>query len=91
MKAAENAAKIVDEFSWDKASAALVDAVPAGKLLKDEQFVPIHIEMQMQVNRPVTSSINSTTYRFVPGQTYTVNEGVFQVLWDAGYVLKEAL
>jgi glycosyltransferase involved in cell wall biosynthesis len=91
VKAAENAAKIVDEFSWDKASAALVDAVPAGKLLKDEQFVPIHIEMQMQVNRPVTSSINSTTYRFVPGQTYTVNEGVFQVLWDAGYVLKEAL
>jgi hypothetical protein len=45
--------------------------------------------MPMRVNRRVTSQINNDTYKFEPGVTYTVNEGVFQVLWDAGYVVKE--
>ena len=91
VEAAEKAARMVEEFSWDKASAALVDAVPKGKLLTEEKFVPITIQMKLQVNRKVVSSVNSTTYTFEPGKDYMVPEGVFQVLWDAGYVLKESL
>jgi glycosyltransferase involved in cell wall biosynthesis len=91
VQAAANAKLIVDEFSWKKASAALAEAVPKGVLLTDEKFVPIELQVQMRVNRPVVSSVNLTTYRFEPGVDYTVTEGVFQVLWDAGYVLKEAV
>jgi glycosyltransferase involved in cell wall biosynthesis len=87
--AADNAKRMVDEFSWQKASDALVAALPVGVMLKEEKFNPIHIEMPMRVNRRVTSQINNDTFKFEPGVTYTVNEGVFQVLWDAGYVVKE--
>jgi glycosyltransferase involved in cell wall biosynthesis len=91
VESAKKAAQMVEEFSWEKASAALVEALPKGKLLTEEKFEPITMQVKFQVNRKVVSSVNSTTYTFAPGKDYTVPEGVFQVLWDAGYVLKESL
>lgn len=91
---AEAAAKrdaAVKEFSWVNASRALAAAVPAGELLEDAKFVPLDAKIRFTVNRPVESSINTTTYKFVPNQEYVESEGVFEVLWHAGYIERHLL
>lgn len=79
----------VAEFSWGEASRKLLEAVPAGTLLDTDNFVDIGITMKMRVNKKVTPFIATTRYNFVPGVEYEVGEGVFQVLFDAGYIIKD--
>lgn len=89
---AQAAARVKDtkQFSWANAAKKLVAATPVGTLLGDVPFKPIDIRYTFQVTRKVTSTINTDTYRFVPGVTYSMSEGVYDVLDQAGYILKES-
>jgi hypothetical protein len=78
----------VTEFSWLKASQKLAAAVPKGHLLTDHKFVPIECKVQFEVNRATDASVNGKEFRFSPGVKYVESEGVFEVLWHAGYIDK---
>lgn len=80
---------LVGQFSWAKAAEKLVKACPTGTLLHgdDTKDVQIGVMMEMQVNRAVSPDIAYKSYRFVPGVTYTVPEGVVEVLTEAGYAV----
>jgi glycosyltransferase involved in cell wall biosynthesis len=78
----------VTEFSWLKASQKLAAAVPKGHLLTDHKFVPIECKIQFEVNRATDASVNGKEFRFSPGVKYVESEGVFEVLWHAGYIDK---
>lgn len=78
----------VSEFSWDKAAEKLVAALPEGIRLETPRFVPADAKVPFRVNRPVQPSVNMRTYSFVPGVDYVESEGVFEVLWHAGYIDK---
>jgi hypothetical protein len=78
----------VREFSWLKASQKLAAAVPEGHLLADRKFVPIDCKVEFEVNRATEASVNLRQYRFMPGVKYVESEGVFEVLWHAGYIKK---
>ena len=90
-QAAKSAQLVREQFTWKQAGEKLAAAVPKGELLETEKFIPIDVKVRVRVNRNVTSQINDKTYRFEKGQDYHVGEGVFQVLWDAGYIAKEEL
>ena len=81
----------VTEFSWLKASQKLAVAVPEGHLLADRKFVPIDCKIEFEVNRATEASVNGREKRFVPGVQYVESEGVFEVLWHAGYINKGPL
>lgn len=80
----------VDEFSWTRAADKLVANLPKGELLvpyaEDLVFEPFQPQVTFWVNRSVESSVNGKTKTFIPGTKYVDSEGVFRVLWDAGYV-----
>jgi glycosyltransferase involved in cell wall biosynthesis len=86
--AANNRGLIREQFSWVLASQKLAAALPQGELLGDAKFAPIDLTVEFMVNRATEASINSRTYRFVPGVRYVEREGVFEVLWRAGYIDK---
>ena len=87
--AAKKREAAVIEFSWKKASEKLAAAVPAGELLKDRKFVPLEVSVAFRVNRTTEASVNGRSRTFVPGVDYRDTEGVFEVLWHAGYIAKE--
>jgi len=78
----------VTEFSWQKAADKLVAALPQGIRLETPRFVPMEARVPFRVNRPVQPSVNMRTYSFTPGIDYVESEGVFEVLWHAGYIDK---
>jgi hypothetical protein len=45
--------------------------------------------VEFTVNRKTDASVNDKKYTFVPGVKYVESEGVFEVLWHAGYINKE--
>lgn len=79
----------IKEFSWKKAAEALTKAVPVGEPLKTRKFVPLEVSVAFKVNRKTEASINGRERRFVPGVEYRDTEGMFEVLWNAGYIAKD--
>jgi len=81
----------VKQFSWKEAAKKLVGAVPTGELLDTDRFIPAECMVEFTVNRKTDASVNGKQYTFVPGVKYVESEGVFEVLWHAGYIDKENL
>ena len=71
-------------FSWGDASQALLDAVPVGSLLKTKTRIEPDVQIDVRLNRNLVCDIGVNHYKFVKGETYSVSEGVHQVLFDAG-------
>ncbi len=88
LTAARKREAAVTEFSWRNAGEKLAAAVPEGRLLDGGKFVPIQCKVEFMVNRATEASVNSRSYSFVPGVRYVESEGVFEVLWRAGYIDK---
>jgi hypothetical protein len=79
----------VKQFSWGEAAKKLVGAVPTGELLDTNKFIPAECMVEFTVNRKTDASVNDKKYTFIPGVKYVESEGVFEVLWHAGYINKE--
>lgn len=82
-QAVEGASK-ASQFTWAKATKALIAAVPAGYLLNNDQWDYPNVTMKIKVRRKVNADIGRTKYVLVPGVEYEVPEGVHQVLFDSG-------
>lgn len=74
-------------FTWRKATKTLLDSVPVGTLLGQPVQELVQVTVEVQVKKKLSCTIGKTDYRFVPGETYTVPEGVVQVLTDSGYLV----
>ncbi len=80
---ARKQAAYTSNWTWSKAVKQLLQAVPTGTLLDDPEWVTPNVEVDIRVKRRVNADIGKHNYRMVPGTTYRVPEGVFQVLSDA--------
>ncbi len=78
-------------WSWDNAARQLADALPVGGLLTDPVWDDAKISMPMRVKRKVTGSINGKDFTYLPGQEYVVPENIYQVVFENGNVIGEAL
>lgn len=77
------------DWTWGSATNKLVAALPAGKLLKTDTFVPATPAIWVRLNRDLKCHIHKTDYVFKKGEDYNISEGVYQVLSDAGYIESE--
>jgi glycosyltransferase involved in cell wall biosynthesis len=77
-------AKQADVFDWRKSTAKLLAALPVGTLLSDPPVETPDIKVPIQVKRNQTCDIGRQHFVFKAGETYYVDEGVHQVLFDAG-------
>ncbi len=75
------------EFTWSKATKALISAVPSGEILLNPETEKPHILVPIQVKKNMTCDIGKKHYQFLKGETYAVDEGVHQVLFDADVLL----
>lgn len=82
-------ARSATAFSWRKATAALLKAVPAGTLLDDPVWEPAVVTVKIRTRKNLSCDIGKNHYRFEAGVEYEVPEGVHQVLSDAK-VLEQA-
>lgn len=80
---ARKQAAYTSNWTWGKAVKQLLQAVPTGTLLDNPEWVTPNVEVDIRVKRRVNADIGKHNYRMVPGITYRVPEGVFQVLSDA--------
>ena len=78
-------------WSWDNAARQLADKLPVGNLLKEPVWDTAKVSLPMRVKRKVTGSINGKEFTYLPGQEYVVPENVYQVVFDSGNVIGEAL
>lgn len=82
-------AKKVKEFSWSKATQKLLAAVPVGEMLPiSSEYIQPEVMVDIQVSRKVNADIGKKRWILKPGETYTVPENVYQVLYDSGAVIK---
>lgn len=75
-----------NEFSWDKAVASLLRAVPEGALLGPAKRVEPYVEVRVRVLKPVDATIGLNRLRMNTGDEVTISDGQYQVLFDAGCV-----
>lgn len=74
-------------FTWRKATKALLDSVPVGMVLDEPVQEVVQVTAEIQVRKKLSCTIGTNSYSFLPGETYTVPEGVVQVLTDSGYLV----
>ena len=79
--------KKVGEFSWRKATAQLLATVPVGTLLDTDTVETPDVAIPIQVNRNLQCDIGKNHFVFKKGETYLIDEGVYQVLYDAGVLV----
>lgn len=85
-KIAARNAVLADRYSWDKSTQALLDVLPQGKLLKTRTWEPLYVEYRVKALGRVTADIGEFRYRQNKGDIFTVTDGAYQVLFDAGLV-----
>ena len=86
-KKARERAGSADEFSWGKAADRLLEAVPVGrKLGKTAKWQNPEVMLTAEVTKRATVEINGKSQRFEPGQIYTVDENVVDILYAGGYL-----
>lgn len=76
----------VDEFTWEKASQKLVDAVPAGKLLKTKIFEEEVTKTEVEALKDFKADIGTNTIKARKGDVFVITDGEYQVLRDSGHV-----
>ena len=86
VEAYNRAPQAADEFSWRKASQALVDAVPKGRLLKNPKFVPFAHEIPVVALRNVNASIGGRQIILKTGQETILDDALYRVLYDSDAV-----
>lgn len=75
-----------DEFTWQKASQKLVDAVPAGTLLKTKTFEESFTDAKVVALKDFKADIGRRTIKARKGDVLVVTDGEYQVLHDSGHV-----
>lgn len=75
-----------DEFTWQKASQKLVDAVPAGSLLKTNTFQESSTDAKVVALKDFKADIGRHTIKAQKGETLVITDGQYQVLFDSGAV-----
>ena len=83
---AYNKAPLAEQFTWDKATQALLDTLPTGKLLTKPVFQEFANEIPVVALRPVNASVGGQRIVLKTGDETVVNEGVYQVLHDSGAI-----
>ena len=73
-------------FSWENAARQLVGAIPEGHLLDNPTWETAYVNITCQVIKPVNADIGHHHYKAKPGDTITIPDGAYQVLYDAGAV-----
>ena len=84
-KAAQMAGK-VDEFTWQKSTQKLVDAVPAGTLLKTRTFEESFTDVKVVALKDFTADIAYKSIKAKKGDILTITDSQYQVLHDSGSV-----
>jgi hypothetical protein len=74
------------DFSWQKASAKLVAALPKGSLLTTNQVEELAVVQQVRAMRKIQADIGRNHIRQKPGDIFEVTDGEYQVLFDSGAV-----
>lgn len=89
---AKTKASRASEYSWGKATKQLLAAVPTGTLLPaDTPHVAPTVTVDVTPIRNIKADIGPRRWELKAGVTYTVPEGVYQVLSDAGTLQKNAV
>lgn len=73
-------------YGWDKSCRKLLDAVPVGNILSHPVYEPVVCRIKIVVNRRCEAGINSDHWDFVPGQEYTVDGAVFDLLFKGNKI-----
>lgn len=84
-KAAQMARK-ADEFTWEKASQKLVDAVPMGTLLKTRTYQESFTDAKVVALKDFSADIGRIHLTAKKGDIITITDGQYQVLHDSGTV-----
>jgi glycosyltransferase involved in cell wall biosynthesis len=72
-----------EQFSWKKATAKLIKAVPEGTLLKTDTWLAPVVNVNVTLNRNLNCDIGRESFKFLKGVTYEVSENVYEVLSNA--------
>lgn len=81
-QALDTVGKVAD-FSWVNATNKLLNAVPEGKQLTTRTRIPAPTETTVTMKHTVKADIHKKTWNLEKGGTYTIPDGVYQVLFDA--------
>jgi glycosyltransferase involved in cell wall biosynthesis len=77
----------VDEFSWDNAVKKMLTTLPEGTLLSTNEWVESVSWIQVRALDNVEADIGKNKVRLRKGETATITDGQYQVLYDAGKVV----
>lgn len=73
----------VKQFTWEKATIALLNAIPTGQKLTTKTWITPEIVTNVILTRDLKCDIGKERFTFRKGVTYQVSENVHQVLFDA--------
>lgn len=76
----------VGQFTWQKASQKLVDAIPEGTLLKTSKFIECTADVQVEAIKDFKADIGYRRIQAKQGDQLTITDGQYQVLYDSGHV-----
>lgn len=76
----------IAKYTWKEASRQLLACLPVGELLDTDQWEESFVTIEVRALRKVTADIHKRSIRQNAGDVFSVTDGEYQVLFDAGMV-----